>query len=218
MSNTAEPTLSLAERLRSATQAMHRRVERSTFMARLLQGEVDRSLYISLMHNLQALYSALEQALLRHAAHPAVGPVVMPELFRSTAIEADLRLLRCATDNLAPPLQTATLDYVQRLGTLDTTAPDLLVAHAYVRYLGDLNGGQALRRVVARALQLDEGAGTTFYDFGDTLSCQRLMLGFRHGLAMVELQCADQDALVAEAVSAFERHGQLFAQLSAPTP
>jgi heme oxygenase (biliverdin-producing, ferredoxin) len=144
--------------------------------------------------------------------------VVMPELFRSTAIEADLRLLRCATDNLAPPLQTATLDYVQRLGTLDTTAPDLLVAHAYVRYLGDLNGGQALRRVVARALQLDEGAGTTFYDFGDTLSCQRLMLGFRHGLAMVELQCADQDALVAEAVSAFERHGQLFAQLSAPTP
>ena len=84
--------------------------------------------------------------------HPSVGPVVMPELFRSDALVADLQALGAAP---APPLAQATRQYVERLGEISATDPGLLVAHAYVRYLGDLNGGQALRRVVARSL----GAG-----------------------------------------------------------
>ncbi|KAI0248609.1 hypothetical protein BJV78DRAFT_1284693 [Lactifluus subvellereus] len=42
--------------------------------------------------------------------------------------------------------------------------PGLLLAHAYARYLGDLPGGQIVRRYVVRAYRLedDEGAGRLF--------------------------------------------------------
>lgn len=43
----------------------------------------------------------------------------------------------------------------------------LLSAHAYVRYLGDLNGGQTLKSRVAKAYDLDVNAfdGLRFFDF-----------------------------------------------------
>ena len=91
----------------------------------------------------------------------------------------------------------------------------LIAAHAYVRYLGDLNGGQALQRVVARALGLQGHAGTAFYDFGDLATQRALALRFRAGLAAVDALAPDREAIVAEAVSAFERHERLFGQLAA---
>jgi heme oxygenase (biliverdin-producing, ferredoxin) len=49
-----------------------------------------------------------------------------------------------------------------------TPGPAGLLSHAYVRYLGDLSGGQFLRRRIAKAYGLDEetSAGIEFYDFG----------------------------------------------------
>jgi heme oxygenase (biliverdin-producing, ferredoxin) len=52
-------------------------------------------------------------------------------------------------------------------GDKSTPGPAGLLAHGYVRYLGDLSGGQFLRRKIAKAYELDEqeGAGLEFYDF-----------------------------------------------------
>lgn len=211
MRQLVEPPV-LAQRLKSATAAGHRRVERSRFMASLLCGGIDRAGYVEFLHNLQALYGALEHVLPRHASQPAIGPVVLPPLFRSRSIAADLQALGAVS--AAAPLAPATHLYVARLHELDTTRPALLVAHAYVRYLGDLNGGQALRRVVARTLGLDGSAGTAFYDFGDDASCRELLQCFRAGLAAVDRRAIDHDAIVAEAISAFDRHAQLFEQLA----
>lgn len=43
----------------------------------------------------------------------------------------------------------------------------LLLAHAYVRYMGDLNGGQQIKERVAQAYQLEAGSddGLRFYRF-----------------------------------------------------
>jgi hypothetical protein len=142
------------------------------------------------------------------------SPVVLPELFRCQALDQDILVLAGARGQARAALKPAAAQYVARLQALDDTAPVLLVAHAYVRYLGDLNGGQALRRVVARALGLQGGTGTTFYDFGDDARRRQLIERFRDGLARVAEQTPDVDAIVAEAVSAFERHEALFDQLA----
>lgn len=59
-------------------------------------------------------------------------------------------------------------NYVSRIKYLseEGSDPSLLLAHSYVRYLGDLSGGQVIRRRVTKAYGLDEnGRGTQFYDF-----------------------------------------------------
>jgi heme oxygenase len=207
--------MSLPQRLKTATTEEHRRVERSGVMVTLLRGRIERVAYLALLRNLHALYAALEPALLRHAASAVVGPVVMPELFRSDALERDLQTLHRDADPPAAALQPATAAYVARLRELDATRPELLVAHAYVRYLGDLSGGQQLRRIVGQALGLAGGAGTRFYDFGDGARVSALAQRFRAALEEVGARAHDADAIVAEAESAFDRHGQLFEQLAA---
>jgi len=204
----------LGSQLRVATAAMHRRVERTPYMAGLLRGQLDRTHYVQLLQQLQALYAALEAALQQHAATPGVAPVVMPELFRQPALAADLQALGASS---LPPagLSRALQAYVARLSELSACKPGLLVAHAYVRYLGDLNGGQALRQVVRRALGLSDGAGTSFYDFGDNTARRQLEQRFRDGLEQIGRQCKDPAPLLEEAVAAFTRHEQLFTELAA---
>ena len=207
--------LSLPQRLKAATAEEHRRVERSGVMVALLRGRIERVAYVALLRNLRAIYAELEPALLRHAASAVVGPVVMPELFRSDALERDLQVLHRDGDPPAAALQPATVAYVDRLRELDAARPELLVAHAYVRYLGDLNGGQQLRRIVGQALGLAGAAGTGFYDFGDAARVAALALRFRAALEDVGARARDANAIVAEAESAFGRHGRLFEQLAA---
>jgi len=209
---TASPA-ALGPLLKAATATLHRRVERGAFMSRLLRGQLDRAAYVALLHNLHALYAALEDALAAHAATPSVGPVVMPVLFRRQALAADLQALGGTA--APPPLARATQQYVQHLGEISTRQPGLLVAHAYVRYLGDLNGGQALRRVVTRNLGLADDAGTRFYDFGDSATRAQLEHDFRAGLERAALHQPQLQALADEALAAFERHEQLFEELAA---
>ncbi len=208
-------TLSFPQRLKAATAEEHRRVERSGVMVTLLRGRIERVAYLALLRNLHAIYAALEPALLRHAASAVVGPVVMPELFRTEALERDLQTLHHDADPPAGALRPATAAYVARLHELDAKRPELLVAHAYVRYLGDLSGGQQLRRIVGQALGLAGAAGTRFYDFGDSARVSALALRFRAALEEVGARAHDADAIVAEAESAFGRHRQLFEQLAA---
>jgi heme oxygenase len=60
------------------------------------------------------------------------------------------------------------VDRLAYLGRPDASPEEvaLLVAHAYVRYLGYLSGGEAVRRKISKAYQLyDHGDGIAFYNF-----------------------------------------------------
>ena len=111
-------------------------------------------------------------------------------------------------------LQPATDAYVNRIRELDASTPDLLLAHAYVRYLGDLSGGQMLRGIVAASMPVPEGRGTAFYEFGDAEQTHALTQAFRNGLARVVADPATVSALAAEARCAFELHSRLFDELA----
>jgi heme oxygenase len=170
---------------------------------------------------LSAIYAALEPALRRHAAHPVLAAVYSTELFRGAALTADIRALRndCAIDSDGDQpivaLAAATLSYVARLRELDTSKPELLLAHAYVRYLGDLNGGQILKAIVGKSLALSDVAATSFYDFGDAARIAEMARQFRAGLAGLSLMPPAADAIVNEAKRSFELHIAMFDELSA---
>ena len=207
--------LSLSSKLKDATRELHRATENTGAMSTLLRGQVDRAHYCVLLRNLHALYGALEAALDRHATAPQVAPVRMPVLFRTAALGADLRVLHGpGWSELA--VAAAMRSYVARLDEVARTQPPLLAAHAYVRYMGDLSGGQILRDIVGRALGLPDGAGIAFYTFAGGGDGRNLKDRFREGLDALPVDEAVARAIVAEARDAFARHVALFEELHRP--
>jgi len=200
----------LADRLKAETRSLHTAAECSPFMGALLRGRMELPAYSALLRNLHAIYAVLEPALERHAQHPVIAPVYLPALWRTPALAHDLGLLHGANWADALPLQPATLDYCEHLLELDAHRPARLLAHAYVRYLGDLSGGQMLRGIVAKMLPPEQAAATAFYEFGDAAQTRALTQAFRDGLAQVTVDADEQDALVHEAQLSFEMHHRLF--------
>lgn len=201
----------LARRLRDGTRTLHVDAERSPFMSVLLRGRMERAAYAALLLNLHAIYDAMEPALTRHAAHPALAPLELVALARMPSLREDLARVADPSDATSD-LRPAALRYVARLHELDADRPELLLAHAYVRYLGDLSGGQMLRGIVARSPGLAPHAGTAFYEFGDAASASTLAAAFRASLDRAVVD--DLEAVVAEAQLAFRWHRELFDELA----
>jgi heme oxygenase (biliverdin-producing, ferredoxin) len=213
LTSTSDPP-ALPQRLKTATRTWHARAERSGVMGALLQRRLGRPAYVALLRNLQAIYEALEGALERlQPSLAALGGGLPAALRRGPALAADVHCLAAAAVG-APPVPAAS-EYARRLEALNADDAHLLLAHAYVRYLGDLHGGQVLRPLVRGLFGLasDADDGIRFYDFGDDATVAALRAEVRHRLGAARLNTAQADAVVAEAVWAFEAHCRLFEQL-----
>ena len=207
------PGAALSMRLKQATRELHVQAERSGVMVELLGARISRAAYCALLRNLHAMYAALEAALDAHADSPQLRGLCLPGLRRLPGLAHDLDRLHTGPWRSELALVPAALAYVQRLRALAQSAPVLLAAHAYVRYLGDLHGGQMLARRVQHCFDLDAEAGTAFYSFGDAAEVERLRHGLRAALDALALGPAEADALIAEACAAFRLHRQLFEEL-----
>jgi heme oxygenase len=205
----------LAAALRQDTKALHAQAERAGIMPALLHGHLPLADYRRLLRNLHALYAALEPALLRHRDHPCVAPICFPALFREAALADDLAMLGERSAPADSELDPVALAYRRRLEALDAHDPALLVAHAYVRYLGDLSGGQILARIVAKTYDLADGRGTRFYQFGPADRVAAHAQALRAGLDSVPVDAAGRQRIVDEAQRAFQRHADLFTHLAA---
>ena len=204
----------LSDSLKSETRNLHTAVENSAFVQALFRGGLKQSAYALFLRNLREIYAALERGLERQSPGSPASLVWSPALRRLPAIDRDLDALH--GPNWAEVLDTlpATVRYVERLDRLSESRPELLVAHAYVRYLGDLNGGQALARLVMRRFEPADGQGVEFYDFGEADVIGKLKQGFKVGLDEIGRTMHDDASIVDEAQLAFRLHAELFDELA----
>lgn len=107
---------------------------------------------------------------------------------------------------LRPAQVHATLAYVERLTHI---RPDLLLAHAYTRYLGDLSGGQHIVRKVTKRFPTPTG-GFAFYAFHNPT---HLKTRFRTAMHAQHLTKAQMQEVVDEANTAFDCNTALFESL-----
>lgn len=207
-------SMGLAQRLRDGTQTLHTTAERAGVMRAMLRGTLPAPVFWQMQRNLLLIYQALEDGLQQHTTHPLLAPLQLAPLARSALLQDDLLALagpQWAEHLAVCPAATA---YASRLQTLAAQQPTALAAHAYVRYLGDLAGGQALRRVAQRAYGLAGPAGTRFFDFGPPAQVAQHGLQLRQALDSLPLDAPAMQALVAEAQWAFAQHVQLFDELA----
>lgn len=195
----------LSEQLRAGTRDLHTQAERSGIMRALLRGDVQQAPYILLLRNLHAIYAALESALEAHVAHPLIAPLYDPLLWRRRPLEHDLDVLHgSGWRDLA--IAPTTHEY---LAIVTAAGPATLVAHAYVRYLGDLSGGQILARIVQAALKLDGATGSAFYRF-DIANTNTRSQRFRRDMDDLPVDAGLAVAIVDQARRAFSMHVRLF--------
>lgn len=206
-------TTDLAKKLREGTKKAHTMAENVGFVKCFLKGTVEKASYRKLVSNLYFVYSAMEAEMKQHPTHPVVSKIYFPMLNRKRSLEADLNYYYGSNwrQNIEP--SPAAQAYVQRIQEISKEAPELLVAHSYTRYLGDLSGGQILKNIAQRAMGLSDGVGTAFYEFDQISDEKAFKDTYRQALDDLPLSEADTDRIVDEANAAFKMNMDMFNEL-----
>lgn len=157
------------------------------------------------MASLYHIYAALEEEIERSRDSPSFAPVYFPEeLHRREALEQDMAFWYGPQWRLAVPCSPATSRYVQRLHEVGRAEPELLVAHAYTRYLGDLSGGQVLKKIAQKALGLPaSGEGLAFFTFPGVPNATKFKQLYRARMNSLEMTPEVRHRVLAEAKAAF---------------
>jgi heme oxygenase len=188
--------------IRMRTHALHRQAERSGVLHDLLHGRGDRRDYAMLLRNLLPVYRALEHGLDHHRQSSMLRELCQQALFRSAALESDLDALCDRSWRESMEILPAADRYAACVTDASRGDGSLLIAHAYVRFLGDLNGGQFLRCALARSLSLHPSE-LGFFEFPGISDIAAFAADYRAALQRAARAAPDPDALTTEAESAF---------------
>ena len=196
----------LASQLREGTKYSHTMAKNTTYIKLFLKGIVEQESFRKLLANLYFVYGTLEAELLRHQNHPVVSLIYFPELNRIANIEKDLAFYY--GDNWQEEIvpSEAGKIYAARIKEVANSEPILLVAHAYVRSLGDISADQALKNIVRSAMNLPPEQGTKFYEFEAFSSVEvrkAFKMKYRNTLDSLPVDDELAQKIVAEANYAF---------------
>lgn len=203
----------LATKLREGTKKAHTMAENVGFVRCFLRGVVEKNSYRKLVANFYFVYTAMEEELERHKDHPVVSKIYFPELHRKHTLEQDLAYYYGAGWRDQVTASAAGQKYVDRIREIANTEPELLVGHSYTRYLGDLSGGQVLKGIAQRAMNLVDGEGTAFYEFETIADEKAFKTTYRQSLDEIDLDEAAADRIVEEANDAFGLNMAMFQEL-----
>jgi len=206
-------SVNLATQLREGTKKSHTNAENVSFVKCFLKGTVEKTSYRNLVKNLYFVYSAMEEEIQRHLEHPIVSKIYFPELNRKQSLEQDLEFYYGTNwrEQVAP--SPAGKAYIQRIRDISEQKPELLVAHSYTRYLGDLSGGQILKKIAQRGMNLAYGEGTAFYEFPEILDEKAFKDNYRQAMNDLPIDQATADRIVDEANAAFVMNMKMFKEL-----
>ena len=207
-SKVAEIDVGLADRLKADTLALHREAERTGILADLLRGEASLADYALLLRNLLPVYETLEQGLDALPRGSPAATLARPSVYRAAALRSDLEHLVGPRVLVDLPVLPAGQRYVDAVRRAAGDEGVLLIAHAYTRYLGDLNGGQILGRLLAKRMGLAP-AGLAFYHFAGIDEPAAAALLYRAAIDAADVPASEIRAIVDEAVLAFRCNVEL---------
>ena len=204
--------MNFAKELKEGTKKSHSAAENTAFVKSFLRGVISKESYRTLVSDLYFVYSALEEDFRIFKNDPVLGSLYLPELERVVALETDLRYYFGPIWRSIVKPSEACQRYVDRIHEVAGTEPELLIGHHYTRYLGDLSGGQILKGIAEKALNLN-GEGLNFYEFGKIDNAKIYKEKYRSILDNLPLTDSQQNAIITEANYAFRLNMYMFEQL-----
>lgn len=196
-----EPSI-LSSLLKSETKELHEKVENHPFVRSIQDGSLVKQNYTLYLRDLLEVYRILEKNLHHQKTHPKLKYIYFPELFRTSALEKDLDAFG---GSLIKPTPAAAA-YAEHLENIANKSPYLLSAHAYVRYMGDLSGGQQMGKCIKKLW----GDKIAFYSFPEIKSLVEAKKSFRNGLNALPLTETDKKQICEEAKLAFRMTEAIF--------
>ena len=204
------PALPLSAAFKQGSQELHNETEASTFIEELMGGKLNLFGYINYLKSLRVVYAALEETSRKFAEDPIVAKMHDVRLERLAAIDADIAVLATGAPEESLCQHEAATAYAARIVEAAEIAPERLVAHHYTRYLGDLSGGLAIGRIMARHFNLTEGLA--FYEFED-IKAKVYKDTYRENLDNLPLTEAQRAEAVEEVQEAFRFNQRVFNEL-----
>jgi heme oxygenase (biliverdin-producing, ferredoxin) len=128
--------------LKELTHEQHKNAERSLFVKKLLKQEITPYQYYVYLTNQFLMYTTLESYALQIGILNGIE-----DIQRGNAISKDLQELEKEYGFEMPVHLKITGDYMSHIRDISND-PEKLLAHIYVRHMGDLSGGQIIKRFV----------------------------------------------------------------------
>ena len=128
--------------LKELTNEQHKNAERSLFVKKLLKKDITPYQYYIYLSNQFLMYTVLE------SCAGTIGVLSgIEEIKRGNAISKDLQELEKGYGFAIPVHLKSTGAYMKYIYSISED-PEKLLAHIYVRHMGDLSGGQIIKRFV----------------------------------------------------------------------
>ncbi|GGT16803.1 heme oxygenase (biliverdin-producing) [Nonomuraea spiralis] len=210
-------TETFADELRQATWGDHEAAEHTAYLEALMSGKVSRAGYAEMVAQHYFAYVALEAAGRALADDPVAGPFVRTELERVPALERDLETLYGPAwrEEITP--SKPTLTYVARINQV-ADWPGGFIAHHYTRYLGDLSGGQVIRKVAERTYEFDDEGGVGFYRFPAVPDLKAFKVEYRDQLNALDLDDVQRKRIVRETLLAYQLNTEVLVEIGKRLP
>ena len=177
--------------LKELTWEHHKNAERQTFVKEMFnkKTQISDERYATFLYNQFPMYDVLEAIAMSHGLLNDI-----PSILRSRAILADFKELWPHPEEVTPQVMPVVEEYVNYIKSI-MSDKDKIMAHIYVRHMGDLSGGQMIRTRVP-------GAGTMF-DFKQDISELKELI-----------RAKLDDSMADEAKVCFDFATKMFVQLS----
>ena len=124
--------------LKELTRENHKNAERQEFVKEMFSGNITVERYLDFLHNQHPQYNVLEQFC---KLHNLLDVEIAPK------IHQDILELQQNVQDYVPTVYPVVKEYLDYLLTIKDDVEKLL-AHVYVRHMGDLSGGQMIAKRV----------------------------------------------------------------------
>lgn len=172
--------------LKELTWEAHKNAERQAFVMDIFKGRVDEKLYAEFLYNQHAIYDTLEATAMMHGLFNDIQTIR-----RAPSILEDFNELW--GNNAPPELKPSTQEYMKHIFSIQDDK-DKIMSHVYVRHMGDLSGGQILKKKVP-------GSGKLYQFEGDVKELKE----------KIRAKC--NDGMAEEAKVCFEYATRLFKEM-----